>query len=167
MDPHMVGGDLEGTFQEAQASVEAAAARLDEEAAADLARSLLQDVDMSEALQRWGAGAIRLEGGSSVPIEVLGTDFVAGAGGSVIVPLARLVAVEQDGVPFQTVEEAMVQRLRAERYPGAKAQVTTPSGTIEGTLERVGGDHLELQGMGGRVIVALDAVRLVRFVRAG
>lgn len=148
---------------------EAAIAREEEEAARDLAYSLLQGFDIGSALRRWGAAELRSVDGSLLPIEELGQDFVAAGGSTLLCPHTHLVAYRAAvGSAPALTDETLVVRLRLWARKGARVLVRTSEGSVfRGRLVRVGPDHFELASEVGSILVATTMVAWVKLAREG
>jgi hypothetical protein len=160
-----------------ESSFDAGVARAEDEAASDLALSLLQDASLTDALQRDGALIVHLAEGSTAPVVRVGADYVAcaRAGGEVVVPLARaIVSGSPEGEPPLATERSLVSALRELVRRGAPVEVRTAVGTIRGRLAVATADHVVITRDGpphgfagqadGRVYVALDAVAEIHVV---
>ena len=151
-----------------EASFGAAIARDEEDAASDLAFSLLQDLDLAQTLKRGGGASVRLPGGGSLPVSEVGLDYVV-AGEGVVVPSAHAVIVQvQGGVPPAPTDRGLLGLLRSAARSGLRAQVTTAEGTFTGRVAKAGRGHLVLQIEGREtVVLSLEALRSMRFFSGG
>lgn len=143
------------------ASLDAAEARSEDEAAADLAFSLRQDTTLAEALTRSGSGWSRLvEGEACAAVEEVGADYALA--GSVLLRLDGLT-VRAAPVPApRRTDRTFLEVLGAACRAGAVAEVSTRTGTADGVLVRVGADHLALRRGDVEILLALGAVEWVR-----
>ncbi|MFN2488804.1 MAG: hypothetical protein ABR529_03510 [Actinomycetota bacterium] len=151
------------------ASFDASIAREEDEAASDLAFSLLQDRSVVEAFRGAGPLELKLEDGASVVASEIGDDYAAsGSPVDVIVPLRRAVgASAPHGRPPALVARRASDVLHAWARAGARVDIVTARGTFSGRLVRAAADHFELAMATGCVLVGADAVDAVRRVRGG
>lgn len=164
----MAEPDLDRLDRSLDTSFQAVAARADEEAANDLAGSLLRGLDVSGAIRRWGAADVRLGSAASLPVEEVGRDYLECSSGDVLVPMSHAVVLRSAGARTpRFCDEPLRIRLSEWARMGREVQVTTHNGeTFSGRLVRSGADHLELSGASDR-LVGLGAVAFVRLSRGG
>jgi hypothetical protein len=146
------------------ASFDASVARQEDEAASDLAFSLLQGRSFIEAL-RGRSLALCLPEGGRAPVVALGRDYVVGGG--MVVPLLRSVLVAGSREPPSAREDSLLEVLRRWARAGREVEVSTASGTFAGTLVCAAEDHLELRSGRGQVLLGRRAVEWVRGARGG
>ena len=172
---------MQRTIEALEASFDAALEQSEEEAADDLAFSLLQDSRLAVALSRSSGYRLHLGGAGSPEVSTVGLDFV-GAGDplEVVAPSAGAVAVgppsgdaagdevsTEVGRRPSTIRVPMLEVLRSWARRGHRAEVRTTEDTFRGVLTRACPDHVAL-GCGGReVLVGISAVRYVRRVLEG
>lgn len=146
----------------------AALAREEEEAADDLAYSLIQGADLVTALRRWRSASMKLADGSVVPIAEVGPDFAAGADGTVICPLRYVTVTRTAGPPLRYGSERLLDRLRRSARDGIDVQVRALDGSVyRGRLVAAGTDHIEITTENGAVLLSDEAVVSVRLCRGG
>lgn len=150
-----------------EASFDAAVARREEEAASDLALSLLQGRSLTDIGGREGAWDLRLADGRGLPVTLIGRDFIgAGKPPSVLVPAARAVLVRiTASTPPRRSDASLVEELRGLVGLGASVRVDTGCGSFEGVLARAGPDHVLLQALTGEVLVGLDGISVLQLTR--
>ena len=146
------------------AAFEAAEAREEEIAAADLAFSLRQDVELATALAGRG-WTLLLDGGAGAAVDEVGVDYVL-AGPSVV--RARNAVLRSGGrlAPVRR-ERSLAELLGAACRAGAAVEVRAGSLRARGTLVTVGHDHLELRREGTATVIGLDAVDSVTLCAEG
>jgi hypothetical protein len=160
--------DVERVLEGLEDSFDASLAASDEEIANDLAYSILQGLDLRQALSRWPGASWRTRMGNLLAIEEVAGDHVVASSGCVIGALDRLVAVRTAGPRVERSELGMVDRLRGWARGGMTVQVGGYSGeTWRGALTRVAEDHLEISWGDGATIIALAGVDSVRIDRGG
>jgi hypothetical protein len=144
------------------ASFDAAVAREEDQAASDLALSLLQGRPLSDVALRDGRWAIELGGAHRLPLCLVGADFVESGGRQrVLVPAARAVLVRRSHRErARACDQTLVQRLRA--LLGKNVAISADSGDFKGTLVRVGPDYVVVATPAGDVLAALGGVRWIR-----
>lgn len=144
------------------AMFDAAIAREEEEAASDLAHGLLQDLSLAETLPRMGSLTALLPGGESLPISVVGRDYVAGGSPPTIVPVTRAMLLSADGSAPEIRAEDLVATLRRVARTGQMVRVKSEGVNAVGRLRRAGVDHLLLETATGRhIAVGMGAVGAV------
>ena len=166
----MARRDLRGLFQSLDAELDAAIAREEDDAASDLAFSLLQDRSIRELLAGRPSVAAVLADEITVPVSVVGRDYIGcGEPLTILVPLAHAVVVESSGHCLVEVrdDDDMLSRLRSWARARVSVEVMTRQGRFVGTLLPVGRDHLALERPIGRVIVPLQALLSIRAVGGG
>ncbi len=146
-----------------EASFEAAVVRREDEAASDLALSLLQGRTLTDIAGREGGWDLRCPDGRTLPITLVGRDFLgAGQPPSVLVPSGRAVLARAatDHRP-QSSDISLVEELRGLADFGATVRVEAECGPLHGILARVGPDHLVLRTGMGEHIIGLDGISLL------
>jgi hypothetical protein len=157
------------------ASFDASIARQEDEAASDLAFSMVQGRTFREAI-RGRPLALCLDGGARLAVTAVGRDYVA-AGGTlspsstaVLGPLAFSAAGAGRAVPAAPPvarDDTLLEMLRSWARAGRDLEVSTGSMTIRGRLACATEEHLELVAPTGRWLVGFEAVRWVRSAREG
>jgi Protein of unknown function (DUF2642) len=150
-----------------EASFDAAVARREDEAASDLAISLLQGRSLTDIAGREDAWDLRCGDGRRIPVTLIGRDFIgAGTPTSVLVPAARavLIRAEEPSRPRRS-DASLIEELRGLAGLGATVRVDTQSGSFEGLLARAGPDHVLLQATAGEVLVGLEGISVVELTR--
>lgn len=139
------------------AAFDAALAREEDLAAADLAFSLRQDVDVREAVRRSGsAWTLVGAGGTRLPVDEVGIDYVRA--GSTFTRTRVATLRSSRGPSPETTDAMFLERLGAAARAGAAADTAG----LSGRLVRVGKDHIALEKDGSETIVGLDAVETIR-----
>lgn len=144
-----------------EASFEAGLAREEDVAAADLAFSLGQDVDVRAAIARSRTGWV-LAGpdGATSTVEEAGADYVR-AGDLVV--RARWATLRSAATPPpRATDRTFLELLGAACRAGAAAVLECGGSGASGRLVRVGNDHLCLRNGDVETIVGLAAVEAVR-----
>ena len=157
----MADDRVDGLLQSLGATFDAAVAREEEEAAADLAMSLRQGRSFADVLARssWRA---TLDAGSSAPVEAVGPDFVvANWGGRHLIPMAHVEVSPTTGVRPDRISMGFVELLRDVARAGKAVIALSSQGEHSGILRWVGPDHLALEGRRGLVLMPLAALRRV------
>lgn len=140
-----------------EASFEAAVAREEDVAAADLAFSLRQDVDLREAVGRSDSGwALMRAGGARHHVDEVGRDYVCA--GPLLVRSGRATLMQGPGPSPTISDRTFLEVLGAVCRRGA---VVTLEG-VAGRLVRVARDHVAVQRGDAETMVGLDAVERVR-----
>lgn len=150
-----------------EASFDAAIARREDEAASDLALSLLQGRALTDIAAREGAWDLRLGDGRVLPVSLVGSDFIAaGNPPSVLVPSGRAVLIRAaTGATAQRSDGTLIEELRGLAGLGAAIRVDAECGSFEGVLVRAGPDHVVLKGKVGEALVALAGVSVLELKR--
>lgn len=160
--------DAERFLRGLDARLDAAVARHDDEAAADLAFSLSQDRSLHETVARLSVAVLQGAGMGRREITELGQDYVAcGRPVDLAAPLARAVV---RGRPGRTVvevgERRLVELLRGWVRAGARVHVQTDHAALEGVLRRAARDHIVVETLDGAWdVVGLSAVASIRWAR--
>jgi hypothetical protein len=164
----MADRGLERLFDTLSATFDAAIAREEEIAAADLAITLRQDGSMREELLR-RAGALFVEGWGSPRISEVGLDYVgAGRPVEVLVPSAAALVRRTEAYEMPTASErSLVEELRRWARSGRRVEIRTWHGELDGRLVAVGRDYVVVKSAAGEAAVGLNAVAAVRSVRGG
>ncbi|HEX2058551.1 MAG TPA: DUF2642 domain-containing protein [Actinomycetota bacterium] len=159
----MGGPQSVGWAEALEASFEAGLAREDEVAAADLAFSLRQDLDLRDAVVRSDA-AWDLLGPDAAVVAVVeaGVDYVRA--GALIVPASRAVLRSKPGVPPRATTSTLLQLLGRACRAGAEVAVETSRGTTSGALVRVGKDHVAVRNGDAETVVGLAGIEAVRLL---
>lgn len=158
---------LESLFAGLDASFDASVAREEDEAASDLAFSLLQGRRLHDVLTRSGAFDFLLGDGSSIAAGTLGADYVAGGRPPIVVPLAR-AAYEHSKSPQpgpRVEAETLLELLRRWARDGAEVVVASSCGRFSGTIVHAGNDHVAILAGSREILLGLDAVHYFRLVR--
>ncbi|HEV2754602.1 MAG TPA: hypothetical protein VG318_02345 [Actinomycetota bacterium] len=140
------------------AAFEAAEQRDEEAAAADLAFSLRQDVDVQSAVRGQG-WALLVAGGLAAVVDEVGADYVVA--GADVVPASRAVLRSADVPAPRHSERSFAEWLSAASRRGASVEVRAGGRGVRGQLVTVGRDHLEVRAGTARTIVGLSAVDAV------
>lgn len=160
----MGGSKAIGWLGALDASFEAAIAREEEVAAADLAFSLRQDVDARQAVARSGAGwMLVLADAAASRVDELGADYVRS--GATVVPMPRAVLRSGPGPAPVLTEGSLLELLGSECRAGIEVTVTTDQGDASGRLVRVAKDHVAVRNGETETIVGLAAIGAVRLGR--
>ena len=161
---------LDQVFAGLETEFEANIARAEDEAASDLALSLVQDRSLPDALIAAGRVQLRLDD-LQLPIAEIGPDHLLArnAGGEpVLVPLDNVVvAVGPTPISPTRAAISLVERLRGWSRRGGEVEATTAQGRVSGQLRAAGRDHVSVRAVGGDVIVAVGALRSIRLLRPG
>lgn len=149
------------------ATFEAAVAREEDEAASDLAFSLLQGLDFVETLRRGHGATLRASGGATLSVVEVGSDYVVARGPStVLVPSLHAIIVRSAvGAPPRVVEGTLVEALRRMARTHRTVEVRTQDGTFTGRLVKAGPDHVVVQAREANVLIGLGALRAVSVAR--
>jgi hypothetical protein len=155
-------GSLEATF-------DARVARAEDEAASDLAFSLLQDLSLSEAATRAGALEIVMGDRAPLPVAEVGVDYVAASGRSpTVVPLGRaaLRTIPAGRAP-ESLDRSLLELLRAWAREGRAVAIHAGGGVHRGRLVRACRDHVVVNGYAGTargddVLVPLEMIEQLR-----
>jgi hypothetical protein len=165
----MADSEIDKVLATLNASFEAAVARQEDEAASDLAFSLLQDLDFFETVRRGPGAVLRMPGGNSFRVVEAGTDYVVAEGAvRVLVPTLHAVVIRAtSGDPPRAVRGTMLDALRRMARAHTKMEVVTQDMSLDGRLVKAGPDHVVLQVRGSNVLVGLGALRAVKVAREG
>ena len=160
MDPR-----LDRLFSSLEAQFGAAINRAEEEAAADLALSLRQDMSLQEAL---GADAWTLSTASG-PRDVceVAKDHVRLSPGTDVVPIESHVFQKAVGRAPSRSDLTLVQLLRAEVRRGAEILVEVDERAIGGRPLSCGETHLLMMSRGRELLIPLAQVRLIKLSHEG
>ena len=143
------------------ASVEAGLARDEEIAAADLAFSLRQDVDVQTALARAGsAWVLAGRDAAAARVEEVGADYVRC--GRVLVPSSHAILRSTAERPPRAVARRVLEVLGSACRAGADVTIETARGSSSGRLVRVAKDHVAVRSGDVEMVVGLAAVESVR-----
>lgn len=152
-----MGGSETVDWAEAlDAAFDAAMAREEEAAAADLAFSLRQDVDVRAAIQRSGCGWVLIyPDGAQRPVDEVGDDYVRAG---TFVARSRTATLRSTAGPSpRDASMSLLQLLGAACRQGAFVTVAGASGR----LVRVAKDHVAVQKGDAETIVGLEAIESV------
>lgn len=127
-------GSLEATF-------DARLARAEDEAASDLAFSLLQDLSLTEALERAGPLQVLRAGHPPIPVTEIGADYL-GCAPATFIPLGRAIARPIAGPTPVRTDQPLVALLRRHARRGTCARVTARGAVHTGVLARACRDHV-------------------------
>ena len=158
MDPR-----LDRLFSTLDAEFDAAIDREENEAASDLAFSLLQDRTLLEVLVDGAWEATTSMG--AVSIEEVGLDYAGGMGW--IFPSDQYPFKRAAGVPPIPSEHSMVERLRGHARNRRAVEVITPTGVARGRLGGCGRDYLQLHSEAGETLIPMNLVGAVRLFHEG
>lgn len=158
----MGGSETTGWVDALDATLEAALLREDDVAAADLAFSLRQDVDVREAVERSGsAWALVRAGESRLLVDEAGIDYVRAGCWLARTRAATLRSTTGDSP--QLTDRTFLEVLGSAARAGADVTIDD----VRGRLVRVAKDHVALLKGGTETIVGLDAVEWVRLGEKG
>ncbi|CAN5652319.1 hypothetical protein BH24ACT26_BH24ACT26_06950 [soil metagenome] len=164
----MADPGVERLFECLGASFDAAVARQEDEAASDLAFSLLQDRSAFDAFRRAAPLELRLPGGAVAVVSEIGRDYLgAGAPVDLLVPFESAVTASLEvGTPPRVRDRSLLELLHHCARAGLYVELTTSRGVLSGRLKRATGDHVELDGS-RRFVIGLHAVETVSLGRGG
>lgn len=167
--------DLPGAISDIEASLVATLRREEESTANDLARSFVNDLDLTRAVRGLAMTELLLVDGGVAAVLEVGADHFLGEGRNpACVPFSyatlrgRLAKPaekwpDEDPPPSVSSDVTLLERLREWADRGVSVRVTTGPGTAqEGTLVRATPDHLAVQRMGREICVAWAVVREVK-----
>lgn len=168
--------DLPAALTDVEASLVAALRREEEEAADDLARSLVNDLDLPRALRSLEEAELLLSDGRAVAVTEVAADHVcAGAASPICVPFSYAVLrgqlIQQVGAGGRrrgrgrtgTSGVTLLERLRQWADAAVVVRVGTGMGIAqEGVLTRVTPDHIGLVRAGRETCLAWGAVREIQ-----
>lgn len=147
------------------AMFDAAVAREEDEAASDLARSLLQDLSLEETLPRLGPLMALLPEGRLLEVSVVGLDYVTAGSPAMFIPITRAMLLASDGPSPEIKGEDLVTALRRMAHAARKIRVSSDGVEATGRLRRAAVDHILIETRSGRpVVVGIEAVRAVTLV---
>lgn len=153
----MGGSENVGWPDALEAAFDAALAREEEVAAADLAFSLRQDVDVRDAVRRSGSAWTLVGNGEArLPVDEVGIDYVRA--GSTLARTRSATLRSEAGPSPEMTGATLLERLGAAARTGENVTI----GGISGRLVRVGKDHVAVQKDGRETVVGLDAVETIR-----
>lgn len=161
--------ELERVVARLEARFEAALARDDEEAAADLAVSFAADEPLNISIMRAGGGVLQLAAGEQHEVSSVGSDYVAcGDPAWLISPIGAVsVLLAGQGDPPSEIPDTFRQVARRWARERRFVVVTATIGETRGLLMRVSPDHLEVRGLAGLLLVPLQLVTSIRLAREG
>lgn len=164
----MADDHLDKLLGSLESSFDAGIARAEEEAASDLALSLLQDSSLHDALRCGGTVEAHLEGRAPLEVTQVGPDYVSCAGHtSVVVPLTRTwLSISPVGSGPSFTDLPFLALLRRMVRGGGTVEVRSRRLTYRGRLVRACSDHVvvsrESAGTDGpsarQLHVPLDAI---------
>lgn len=159
---------LDDVIAELSAQLEAAIEREERIAASDLAASLLQDLSLADVLVRAGHEA-ELPDGAWLPVTFAADDHVETGGGRapVIVPLEVCVLRPAQVPPARRRRASLLEILRALARDKARVVIHLGRGVLEGTLSRVGRDHVIIERRAGVSICHLQRVKALEVSSPG
>lgn len=171
---HRRGGEEAGVVErvdqvlrDLESAFDAALERHEDHAADDLALSLRQDSDLREALldgRGWGL----LLDGHVRPVVEIGEDYVAVEPGPDFVPAPYGSFMPSDhGRPPRLVSKTFREELRSRARLRSFMKCSVAEAGLYGRLALCGRDHIVIAKANGEVLVALDAIRSVRFSPGG
>lgn len=148
---------------------DAAVARAEDEAASDLAFSLLQGRALLDLVVRNGPWDLYLGEARRVPVTLVGRDFIAGGRPpTALVPAANAVLLRApDGEPPRASDDGLVEELRGLAGFRAVVEVVTTGAVLRGSLTHVGPDHLALHTGVSEAMIALNAISQVTLIEVG
>ncbi|MDQ3662990.1 MAG: hypothetical protein M3454_18470 [Actinomycetota bacterium] len=164
----MADAHIDRWLSSLNATFEAAVEREEEQAAGDLAFSLLQDLSQVETLRRGKAAVLKLAGGASVPIARVGRDYVAaGNPPNLIVPLTfAVILVSPSGPAPEIADDTLLLLLRRAARLGTYARISTTEGEWQGRIVKAGVDHLIVNASGQSLVVGNGSMRTITLLRA-
>ncbi len=164
----MADAHIDSWLSSLNASFEAAVEREEEQAAGDLAFSLLQDLGQVETLRRGKAAALKLAGGASLPVARVGSDYLAaGNPPNLIVPISfAVVLVGPSGPAPEIADDSLLLLLRRAARLGTYARISSTEGDWQGRIVKAGVDHLIVNVSGQSLIVGNGAIRAITLLRA-
>ena len=166
--------DLPGAVTDIEASLVASLRREEEAAAEGLARSLVNDLDLTRALRRLEGPELLLADGRASSVREVASDHFLGAGPNpACVPFSHAtlrgrLERSAEGLPSEArvrtdSDVTLLERLREWADEDVDVRVTTAAGAVqEGILARATPDHIAIQRMGREVCIAWGAVLEVK-----
>jgi hypothetical protein len=147
----MADPGLDRVLAELEAAFDAAVTREEDEAAEDLAFSLLQDRPLRDSLIRSGPVSAFLPSGATRAVVAVGTDYVVCERPvPTVIPLRRTVLVrDAEGPVPRSADRDLVGLLRTWARRGAQVELDTDAGTFGGKLVSAGADHVVLAALVG------------------
>jgi hypothetical protein len=159
-------GDLhhERALDALAVELDAAIAHEEDQAADDLAFSLMQDLSLVQALGRARTLSVVTVDGTELAVSVAGQDFVATGGESTtVVPLTAGSYIVGGGEAGLRVEdETLVTFLREWARSRRPVVGVTRTGSINGYLTRVTRDHLAIERGRDQVLIPLEVLCWIR-----
>jgi hypothetical protein len=154
---------LRRTLESLETSFDAALARAEDEAASDLAFSLLQGRTLLDLGAREGPWDLYFGEGRRMPLTLVGRDFVAGGSPpSVLVPAARAVLLHaSEGEPARESDAGLIEELRGLAGFAMVVEITTSSAVLRGHLVRVGPDHVAVRTGAGEAMAGFETIHQV------
>ncbi|MGH2735346.1 MAG: hypothetical protein ACRDKZ_07195 [Actinomycetota bacterium] len=158
-------GHSERVIRSLESGFEAALAREDDIAANDLALSLLQGRSLRDSLTRGESLSVIAAGGETLPVHLVGEDFVAGgASGLRVLPLERALLRSQAGARPHAIALSLVGFLRRGLRSGlCECELTLGDQALRGRLALVGSDHLAVETPTGRFFIPLQRLSQIWF----
>jgi hypothetical protein len=156
----------ERLLAELEAGFEVALDRAENDAANDLALSLIQDRDLAAVLRR-GPSEVLMEG-TRGRVEVIGPDYVVATFGERrLIPLQRGCFILGSGEMPTRSALPLVDLLRKWTRHGARIQISHSQGTQCGFLLAAGRDHVLIQAAEGNVVISNSALRWIKLDHEG
>jgi hypothetical protein len=147
-------------LSELAASFDAAVARSEDEAASDLALSFRQGRTLVEVLLRAGGLEARLRDGLRCSVALIGDDFCGGGE-----PVTRVVPwaaacfqPSPAAAPPSRYHGDLMSFARDLTRRGARVEVASTAGSLQGVLAEVGSDYLCVVTRAGRCYVSRAAL---------
>lgn len=164
----MADAHIDRWLSSLNATFEAAVEREEEQAAGDLAFSLLQDLGQVETLRRGKAATLKLAGGASLPVARVGRDYaVAGNPPNLIVPISfAVILVGPSGPGPEIADDSLLLLLRRAARLGTYARISTSEGEWQGRIVKAGVDHLIINVSGQSLVIGNGSMRSITLLRA-
>lgn len=168
----MADRHIDRLIESLEATFDAGLARAEEEAASDLALSLLQDAELIDVLRRRGPLNALLPDGITLPVSSIGENYLAcGSSGDVLVPLATaMVAAAPSGPSPQMSGLSLLGLLRQLVRRGRHVEIWGSGVRLRGRLARACADHVVVEvprgpdGDGAEVFVGVRALERIRLL---
>lgn len=140
----MADDHLNELLHSLESSFDASVARAEEEAASDLALSLLQDSRLADVLGRAGRVQLHIDGRPPLTVTEVGRDYVrCERPAELLVPLERAsYSVSAAGEPPASTGRPLLAVLRALVRARSCLDVRTHAGSYRGLLARACPDHI-------------------------
>ena len=162
-------GSLENLLAGLESSFDAALARDEEIAAADLARSLDRGAELRHRLVRARGVVLLLSSETRLPVANVGADYCAcGDPPFLLAPLHNATfALGRAGLPPSDAPAMLKQALGRWADRSAAVEIATPAGRRAGRLVQASADHVLLETRDQRIVVPMATVGSVRLSRVG